>query len=245
MRRILVFVLPLGLLLSGCQMQIGRRLLGGASGVPTGLAIPTETPIAIASPAPTQTVIPTATVMPMPTPDLSAIGLPAEPAGTIAFDFVETVCKAQWFTNLQNLPCPGNNTLADTGYAMQFNGDAQGLPSNFHTLLTFPPQMNANTIFSKYPAFTVKKGDRFRAVLTCLPHMFCDVEFGLSYFDDQGQNGLTHWPYLFTESPIVVDYSLNGLAGKTVQFNLSARTAGSGADNYAIWIVPHIYRPLP
>ena len=244
MRRILVFVIPLGLLLSGCRMQMANRLING-NGSPTGLAIPTETLAVSASSVPTQTSVPTATITPLPTPDLSAIGLPAEPAGTTALDFVETICQAQWFTELGNLPCPGNDSQTATGYVMKFSEDLPGLPPNINTLLTFPPQQGVQTLFSKYPSFTVKKGDRFRAVLTCLPHRFCDVEFGLSYFDDNGQNGLKHWPYLFTEAPVIVDYSLDGLAGKTVQFNLSERTGGSGADAYAVWIAPHIYRPIP
>ena len=233
MRKLLIFVLPLGLILTGCRMQIGNRLVNG-NGSPTALTLPTETPVLIPSPEPSQTDVPTATDTPMPTPDLSLIGLPAEPAGTTALDFVGTMCKAQWFTDLQNLPCPGNDTLTDTGYVMQSNGSLPGVQPNINLLLVFPPKINAPTIYSKYPAFTVKKGDRFRAVLTCLPHKFCDVEFGLK-----------HWPYLFTDVPVVVDYSLDRLAGQTVQFDLSVRSLGSGADNYAVWMAPHIYRPLP
>lgn len=225
-------------------MQLGNGSSGG-NGLPTSLTSPTETPFVIDSPVPTQTSIPTATITPMPTPDLTQIGLPAEAAGTTALDFVESMCKAQWFTDLQNLPCPGNDTLTDTGYVMQSNGSLPGVQPNIDLLLVFPPKINAPTIYSKYPAFTVKKGDRFRAVLTCLPHKFCDVEFGLTYFGDQGQYGLKHWPYLFTDAPLAVDYSLDRLAGQTVQFDLSVRSLGSGADNYAVWMAPHIYRPAP
>ncbi len=219
--------------------------IGAGTGVPTTLEIPTGTSVAATSPAPTQTVAPTATVTPIPTPDLSLIGLPSEPAGTNAFDFVDAMCKAQWSNEIQNLPCPGNDKQANTGYVMQLSGDVQALPSNFNLMLAFPPEINAATIFGKYPAFAVKKGDRFRSVLACQPHTFCDVEFGLTYSGDQGQIGLKHWPYLFTDAPIVVDYSLDSLAGKTVQLNLSVRTGGNGADAYAVWIAPHIYRPAP
>jgi hypothetical protein len=243
MRKLIFFVLPLALLLSSCRMQLGNGANGG-NGLPS-ITAPTETPVVIASSVPTQTSVPTATVTPVPTPDLSVVGLPAEAAGTTALDFVDTMCKAQWFTEIQNLPCPGNDKLADTGYVMQLDGNVQNLPPSFNLLLTFPPQKNVNTIFSKYPDFTVKKGDRFRAVLTCRPHAFCDVEFGLNYYDGQGSNGLKHWPYLFTDSPIAVDYSLDGLAGKTVQFNLAVQSIGNGVDAYAVWIAPHIYRPAP
>ncbi len=244
MRRLLVFVLPLGLLLTGCRMQVANRLLNG-NGSPTVLAVPTETLAISASDVPTQTPLPTATITPVPTPDLSLIGLPSESAGTNAFDFVETMCQAQWFTELGDLPCPGNDSQADTGYVMQLNADVQGLPSNFNILLTFPPQQNVETIFSKYPAFTVKKGDRFQAVLACRAHTFCDVVFELDFFDQYSSNGLAHWHYLFADAPLVIDYPLDGLAGKTVQFGLAVRAGGDRSNASAVWIVPHIYRPTP
>jgi hypothetical protein len=128
---------------------------------------------------------------------------------------------------------------------MRLGGEVQGLPSNLSLLLTFPPQTGFETISSKYPPFLVEKGDRFRAVLDCRAHTFCDVEFVLDYFDSHGQNGVTHWPYLFTDQPLVIDYSLDGLAGKTVQFDLAVRAKWNSLEAYAVWIAPHIFRPMP
>jgi hypothetical protein len=218
--------------------------LANGSNVPTSLPPPTETVVPTISATPTSTAV-VAAASSTPQPDLGIVGLPTEPAGAPVFDFVARLCDAQWFTGVGNLPCPGKPAQADNGYVMQLDGDVQGLPSNFKVMLTFPPQKSVDTISSKYPEFAVKKGDRFRAVLTCRAHTFCDVDFVLNYFDGQGQNGLKHWQYLFTDSPIVVDYSLDGLAGKTVQFNLSVRGLGNQMDASAIWIAPHIYRPAP
>ena len=119
------------------------------------------------------------------------------------------------------------------------------MPSNIPLLLIYPPQLSGDTLFGKYPAFTVQKGDRFRAVLSCRAHNFCDVDFGLEYFDASGRAGLAHWAHLFTDPPKVVDYSLDGLAGKTVQFGLLVSRHGEGQQAYAVWIYPHIYRPAP
>ncbi len=237
--KILVFALSAVLILSGCRMRIG-----GNAFTPTPAA-PTETPVMFDTPVPTQTASLPGTSTATPSPDLSLVGLPAESAGTNALDFVATMCQAQWFTEIGNLPCPGGPSQADAGYVMQLSDEDQGLPANFNLMMTFPPQKNVQTISSKYPDFTVKKGDRFRAVLTCRAHAFCDVDFILSYFGVQGRNGLMHWQYIFTDEPIVVDYSLDGLAGGTVQFDLAVRVLGNTRDAFAIWIAPHIYRPVP
>jgi hypothetical protein len=240
---------------------------------------PTATTTATATqPPPTETPLPTltATVTPTPTPDFTIIGLPREPTNTLAFDFVQQMCQAQWFTEVGDLPCPGKETLdeqiesglvtdeicedrlsteagdlsclgneaqASTGFVRKLSGTIQGLPANINMLLTFPPPTNVGMISSKYPAFLVQKGDRFRTVLACRAHTFCDVEFFLSAFNDEGQIKLTHWRYIFADPPIVVDYAIDSLAGQTVQFDLSVEAKGNQADANAVWIAPHIYRP--
>lgn len=200
-------------------------------------------PATIVSLPPTEPPTATATITPTPVPDFSRIGLPTEAAGTQVFDFVSQACSAQWFTDLGDLPCPGNTSQSETGYVMKLAGDMQDLPKDLNLLLSFPPTTQVETISSKYPAFTVEKGDRFRAVLTCLSHTFCDVQFILDYFDKQGHTGLKHWRYLFADTPIVVDYPLDGIAGKTVQFDLAVQAMGNRIDANAVWIAPHIYRP--
>lgn len=242
MQRKLIPILVVGLFLGGCRMQRANRLLSGDKSS-AGLVTPAVSPTDIATARPTGTPAPTATVTPTPTPDLSLIGLPSEQARTTAFDFVSEMCNAQWFTKAGDLPCPGNEAQADAGYIMQLNGAVQNLPSNIDLLLMFPPRTNVETISSKYPPFKVEKGDRFRAVLGCRAHTFCDVEFILDYFDGHGHTGLTHWHYLFTDQPLVIDYSLDGLAGKTVQFDLAVRAGGNRLDASAVWIAPHVYRP--
>ncbi len=231
-------------LLTGCRMQLGRRLLNG--GAPASPVATLQPPTTIPTVAPTRTPIPTATATLTPTPDPGAVGLPAEASGTDAYDFVAYMCKADWFNEGGSLPCPGNENNTNGGFVQQLPGDQQDLPSSYPVLLTYPPQATYDTIFSKYPAFKVQKGDRFRAVLTCRLHSFCDVDFALGYYlGNGGLSGVTHWPYRFTDDPLVVDYPLDGLAGLTVQFSLSLRASGPSIDAFGVWILPHIYRPAP
>jgi hypothetical protein len=235
--KLLPFVL-ITLFLSGCVQAINNS----SNGTATPIASVTETATPL---PPTRTPVPTATAIMSPTPDFSLVGLPVEQVSNVAFDFVAQMCNAEWSTRGQQLPCPGDDSQKNSGYVMRLAGEAQGLSSNISVMLVYPPQINYETISSKYPSFTVMKGDRFRAVLTCRAHTSCDVEFVLDYFDDHGHTGLKQWRYIFTDSPVVVDYPLDSIAGKTVQFDLAVHGVANPTDASTVWIAPHIYRPVP
>lgn len=238
----LFFPAVVGLILTGCGLRSVNRALG--ENRPTApFASPTSFVAVIPTEPSTATPAPTATVTPTTIPDLGLIGLPAEAAGTTAFDFAADICGADWVNGNQQLACNGNGSGASTGYVAVLTGDVQGLPSNLNLLLMYPPLTGSDTITGQYPDFAVQKGDRFRAVLMCRAHTFCDVEFGLEYFDVNGRHGLAHWAYLFTDQPIVVDFSLDRISGRTVEFRLQVHRHGYGLQAYAVWIMPHIYRP--
>jgi len=235
----LVPLLLLGSLLIGC---------GAPSSVATAPAVPTILTTDTSTPKPpTQTPLPTATATATipPTPDPGTIGLPGEPAGTVAFDFVEQMCAAEWYTEGQSLPCPGD-TNQDTGYVMRFEDEVENVPPGFPMMLTYPPLVHYSKIFSKYPEFTVREGDRFRAVVACRKYALCDVDFYLNFFNEGGERYLNRWRYLFTYEPVVIDYPLDSLAGETVRFDLAVVSKVNHPDRgYAVWIAPHIYRPNP
>lgn len=237
MKQFTLFLI-LVLLLSGCGFPAA-----GVRGPLTPTVLPTATVTYI---APTRTSTPTLTVTPLPpTPDLKTIGLPSEPAGSVALDFVAQMCDAQWYTEGGSLPCPGDASQADSGYVMRIDKDVPGVSIGFPMLLTYPPVVHYATISSKYPPFTVQKGDRFRAVMTCEEHSYCDVMYLFNYFNHFGRFRLAQWHYLFTDKPLVVDYSLDNIAGQTVQFDLAVEVKGNRPDMYAVWVAPHIYRPSP
>lgn len=242
MRKAALIALSLSLLLTSCGLGFGRRLLGGGG---NGFRLRgTElAATATATPLPSNTPVPTPTVTLTPTPNPSAVGLPTEQPGTTALDFVASMCRAQWSTPAGPLPCPSDESKPEAGFVMQLPAERQGLQPGLPILLTYPPQAGGETIFGKYPAFTVQNGDRFRAVLTCRLHSFCDVEFGLLFYSGSSSAGLAHWAYRFTDAPLVIDYSLDALAGQTVQLGLSLRGVGTRLDAYGVWLMPHVYRP--
>jgi len=239
-KKILFLTLLFGLFLAGCASTTTQALQASPS--PTEAVVePAAQKTAASTPIPSATATATAA----PTPDFSLVGLPAEKEGELVFDFVEQMCAADWSTRGQDLPCPGSDTQSSAGYVMQIDGATQGLPSNMNILMAYTPQEKYETIYGKYPAVTVQEGDRFRAVLACKEHSFCDVEFVLNFSDERGTAGLKNWSYLFTDEPIVVDYPLDALAGQTVQFTLAVRARGNPVEAHAVWIAPHIYRPAP
>jgi hypothetical protein len=240
MQKKFLSLLLIGFLLAGCSPTANQTTK--ALGLPTATAEATLTqqpPTATAVPSPT------ATATSVPTPDFSLVGLPSEKEGELVFDFVEQMCEADWSTRGQDLPCPGRDTQSSAGYVMQIDGATQGLPSNMNILMAYTPQEKYETIYGKYPAVTVQEGDRFRAVLDCREHSFCDVEFVLNFSDERGTAGLKNWRYIFTDEPLVIDYPLGALAGQNVQFTLAVRARGNPVEAYAVWIAPHIYRPAP
>ena len=243
MTKRLLFLLSIAFLLTGCRLRFGGA---GGSGANTPASFVTSTPLAadLATIGPTFTPRPTSTVTPTPLPQVGTIGLPTESAGSDAYDFAANICKAEWFTGNHSVPCNSQDLAATSGYVGLMGGLDQGIAPSINALLLYPPQGTGDdTISGTYPAFTVQKGDRFRAVLTCRAHNFCDVQFGLDYFSATGKSGLQHWSYLFTDPSIVVDYPLDGIAGLSVRFSLSVRRHGEGLQAYAVWLAPHIYRP--
>ncbi len=240
MNKLACSFLLLELILSGCVVRDRELSKGTPSAVSQPVDSPTETATQI---PPTASPTPTLAPSPSPTPDFSQVGLPSESSGQVALDLVSQVCQAGWFSGDQSLPCPGTDQQQGRGFVMSLDGSSQGLPSNLGLLLNFPPVTYFGTLYSKYPPFTVMEGDRFRAVLACRAHSFCDVQFGLEYYDAGGKTGLRHWSYLFAEPPIPVDYPLDKLAGKSVQLSLTVTARGNPSDAYAVWIAPHIYRP--
>lgn len=242
MKKKILYFLLLGSFLIGCSPTATQPSKESTSPTTAVTETVTQQP-SIPTPDSTATATATATVTSTPTPDFSLVGLPTEEEGTLVFDFVEQMCDAEWSTRGQDLPCPGNDTQSSAGYVMKLDGEEQGLPSNMNILLAYTPQKNYETIFSKYPTFTVQEGDRFRAVLACKEHTFCDVEFVLDFSNEKGSAGLKNWRYLFTDEPIVVDYPLDAIAGETVQFHLNVRARGNPVEAYTVWIAPHIYRP--
>ena len=188
-----------------------------------------------------------------PTPTVETLEIEEPDSDRIALDFSERPCNASWSNSGEYLPCPGDLAQISEGYANRLEeyfingGFAGGLPA----LLTIPAQSESKFggIFGRYPPFTFKQGDRFRAVLACMDgYPQCDVTYSLEFINSNNvveKVPGAEWQASYSPGGnyIPVDISLDSLAGRTIQLILTVRDNGNPAEDYALWIQPHIWRP--
>ena len=217
----------------------------------------------------TSPVVATPTFLPLtrapaPTPTITSeeVHLPPAPLGItepapedVAFDFVGSMCEAEWANNTRVIPCPGDPSNTTQGYVARVDGAPLegGATTDQQALLTIPASGPELGIFGAYPPLTIETGDRFRAGLACeADDEPCEVAFGLAYYDENGvflelpaetgpvslamhnESGASFTP---------VDVSLDALAGRTVRLVLIVRPTGDTAGGRALWIRPFVFRP--
>jgi hypothetical protein len=98
-----------------------------------------------------------------------------------------------------------------------------------------------------YPAFTVRDGDHFRAIINCeFASDGCDVLFRIGYkIAGEGDTVKTLWQFFETYEGkyYSVDLDLSSLAGKKIKFILSVSANGAAEDDKPVWVAPRIDRP--
>ncbi|MBT3240013.1 MAG: hypothetical protein HON98_04055 [Chloroflexi bacterium] len=198
---------------------------------------------------PTEEPVPTAVDTPIPTAEPVSppiIIYPPPSPGTVAYDFVEQICSAQWSSSISFFTCPGVSGAENSISRVDNPELANGLTVNLPALLTVP--MENNGVFGRYPAFTVSPGDEIRALLACKePSQECTVEFSIEYYKNGEFFG---YPNAIFQQPIPIGpdgyhelvVPLNGLVGESVEFLLSLREQGGNKNQQGLWISPYIYR---
>lgn len=162
----------------------------------------------------------------------------------VAYDFVSNYCKADWENSKNTLPCPGAEGDSQ-GFVLKLNKPKMenGSTEDEPGLLTVPQDKNNGTISGQYPAFTVKAGDRFRALVNCqFNAKKCDVVFRLDYRNNGKVKTLAKWNEAYEGKFYSIDLDLSRLAGKTVKFILVVSANGGNNDDYAVWLNPNIIR---
>lgn len=162
----------------------------------------------------------------------------------VAYNFAEQYCQADWSNGNNALPCPGIDGDSK-GYVIKLNAPKMenGVTEDEPALLTVPQDKNNGTISGQFPAFTVKSGDRFRALVNCQYNATkCNVIFRLDYRNNAQVKTLATWPEAYEGKFYSVDLDLSGLAGETLKFILVVSANGGNNQDYAIWLNPHIVR---
>lgn len=173
------------------------------------------------------------------------VGPTATPEPATAYDFVAKYCDADWVSGAGTLDCPGEDTDA-SGFVVKLTAPKleNGSTENEPALFTHPQWVNNGVITGTYPAFNVKAGDHFKAVIGCLYNgNACDVRFQLNYRADGGAlQNLGQWDQTYDSSIKKLDVDLSSLAGKSVEFTLAVLASGPYNQDWAFWLLPRIVR---
>jgi hypothetical protein len=209
---------------------------------PGSTSVPTSTPSA----GPTFTPTKTATVGPAAaTPTRTTTPAPL-PSGVV-YDFSANAGAATWTTGAGPLtfdgPDPSANGVARrlTNVKME-DGSTIALPS----LLMIPNDATTSYITGIFPAFTVRSGDHFNALVGC-QHAAnaCYVKFWLDYqIGSAPLVNLINWTEKTDGAIREADIDLYALDGKSVTFILTvgAFNGTTGSQDRAVWVAPRITR---
>ncbi len=174
------------------------------------------------------------------------VGATATPQPKTVKDFVATYCDAQWVSGAGNLSCPGTDTDPE-GFVIKLTAPKleNGSTENEPALWTHPQWVDNGVITGKFPAFNVKSGDRFLAVIGCLYNgVACNVRFQLNYRADGGSlQNLGQWDQTYDGAIQKLDVDLSSLAGKSVEFVLAVLSNGASNQDWAFWLAPRIVGP--
>jgi hypothetical protein len=111
-------------------------------------------------------------------------------------------------------------------------------------LIVAPDSSGQGYILGLYPAFAVKSGDHFRAVIGCAyGHLNCYVQFELLYtVDGSSFKGLGSWDEKNEGMFRKIDVDLSSLAGQNASFILKVSNNSNSEDDAAHWLAPTIIR---
>lgn len=161
-----------------------------------------------------------------------------------AYDFVANVCDARWENDSQTLPCPGSQG-DDDGFVLALSSPKlENGKSSGNGLLTYPERGNNGMITGKYPAITIRDGDRFQTSIAC-EHKAddCDVVFRLQYQIGNGSvRTLGQWREVYEGGSFPINIDLSSLDGEKVKFIFTVMANGSSHEDFAIWVTPRITR---
>jgi hypothetical protein len=163
----------------------------------------------------------------------------------LVFNFYQYVCDAGWVSGSGEVPCPTEDYSIEglvQGVALPVMEG--GRQENEPGIWVIPEGVSGGRISGTFPAFTVKSGDHFRSVVACANDASgCDLQFKLDYQIGDGEvKTLGRWDETYDGKYTKVDIDLSPLAGKDVKFILTVRAKDAFNQDFAIWLLPAIYR---
>jgi hypothetical protein len=168
-----------------------------------------------------------------------------------AYDFLLNYCDAEWWNSLgQPISCPAEPKRIG-GFVLRVSQPVLENGLDDIPVLWVHPDSNLEGIISgKFPPYTVKAGDHFKARVGCISgYPKCNVTFKLLYKigTDPNQN-LGSWKELYGGGTTNIDVDLSALAGQNVQFILRMICTNNYPDSaQGFWMTPRIIfiKPTP
>jgi hypothetical protein len=160
------------------------------------------------------------------------------------YNFATNYCSADWESDADSLPCPGETSDKDGFVVYLSDPNLESRHENEATIWTNPEMTNDGWITGSYPGIKIKSGDHFVADIGCLAdHPKCDVIFQLNYrIGGPNVKSLGEWHEVYDGKTTRVDVDLSDLDGDKVEFVLTVLANGSSKDDAAFWLMPHIER---
>ncbi|MGB2895103.1 MAG: PA14 domain-containing protein, partial [Anaerolineales bacterium] len=209
---------------------------------PTQTSTSTLTPTSTATPTPTPTETPTPEETPTPTATSTGV---SDDNPILVYEFLTDLCKASWRSEAGELSCPGQEN-ASGGAVFQSSGQSleNGVSSGASGIVLFPPNELDGWIEGRFPDFKIQDGDRFLVTFSCISgNIECDVHVGVKYRDISGTvNMLGMWHEVYDAKVQEVDLDLSPLAGKNVEFIITAYVEEGSIHNYLVISSPGIWR---
>jgi hypothetical protein len=173
------------------------------------------------------------------------VGATPTPRPEEVYNFVDKMCDADWTGSPPDttLLCPGAE-LDSVGFVIKLDNPKfeNGTTDDEPALWTHPRWVDNGSISGLFPNFTVREGDRFRAVLACrFNGLACDVKLQLRYRDSGGSmHTLQEWSQTYDGSIQSVSVDLSSLKDQTVRFALVVLANGASDQDWALWLLPRI-----
>ena len=175
--------------------------------------------------------------------------LNVDPSNT--YDFMLNYCNAEWWNSKgQAISCTSSPSLSNGFVLLDTEPYLENGTSDLPILWVHPDYKNDGGISGKYPAYTVKDGDHFKARIGCIGNYpKCNITFKLLYKVGNGSTQqLGSWHELYGSGTTAIDVDLSHLAGQKVQFILRTVCSNNHPDHaQGFWKTPRItyIKPLP
>jgi hypothetical protein len=165
------------------------------------------------------------------------------------YDFLLNHCEAEWWNSKgQAISCPGEPNRITGFVLLDTHPVLENGKSDQPILWVHPDNKTEGVISGKYPVYTVKNGDHFKARVGCISsYTKCNITFKLLYKTGNNPNQLLgSWQELYGGGITTIDVNLSHLAGQQVQFILRMICTNNNPDHaQGFWMTPRIVNIAP